>query len=92
MLDFAHAAVLLVKDDAANAHGHLGQPHQLSSHPQAPLVIVNEYEGKSLKGPNSAIFDSTGQLFFTDSGPLGETGLYQQRMALRSTNVVLVLY
>ena len=79
MLDFAHAAVLLVKDDAANAQGHLGQPHQLSSHPQAPLVIVNEYEGKSLKGPNSAIFDSAGQLFFTDSGPLGETGLLERK-------------
>jgi sugar lactone lactonase YvrE len=79
VLDFAHAAVLLVKDDAAIAHGHLGQPHQLSSHPQTPLVIVNEYEGKSLKGPNSAIFDSAGQLFFTDSGPLGETGLLERK-------------
>lgn len=90
VLDFAHAAVLLVKDEVAAATAHLthhniGQVAQSpsssssSSHQHAPLVIVNEYEGKSLKGPNSAVFDSAGQLFFTDSGPLGETGLLEPR-------------
>jgi sugar lactone lactonase YvrE len=87
VLDFAHAAVLLVKDEIAaatshHAHHNIGQvapSASSSSNQHSPLVIVNEYEGKSLKGPNSAVFDSAGQLFFTDSGPLGETGLLERR-------------
>eukprot|EP01029_Cantina_marsupialis_P027622 TRINITY_DN773098_c0_g1_i1.p1 TRINITY_DN773098_c0_g1~~TRINITY_DN773098_c0_g1_i1.p1 ORF type:complete len:203 (-),score=41.88 TRINITY_DN773098_c0_g1_i1:167-775(-) len=38
--------------------------------------IVKDYEGETLKGPNTLEFDSTGDLYFTDSGPFGETGLH----------------
>jgi sugar lactone lactonase YvrE len=38
-------------------------------------VLVSDYEGKPLLGPNSLCFDSNGTLFFTDSGPMGETSL-----------------
>lgn len=37
--------------------------------------VVKEYEGETFKGPNSIIFDSRGNMYFTDSGPLGETTL-----------------
>jgi sugar lactone lactonase YvrE len=59
------------------AHAHAHHNHHGSA--GAPVVVVNEYEGKSLRGPNSACFDSAGQLFFTDSGPLGETGLLERK-------------
>jgi sugar lactone lactonase YvrE len=36
---------------------------------------IKEYEGRYLKGPNSIIFDSNGTLYFTDSGPIGETSI-----------------
>ena len=91
--DLAHAAVLLLKDDVAGGgsagaaaggkHGGGGSAghhhHQQHGAAGQPLVVVNEYEGKSLRGPNSACFDSAGQLFFTDSGPLGETGLLERK-------------
>ena len=38
-------------------------------------VIVGVYEDKPLKGPNSIIQDYKGNIYFTDSGPQGETGL-----------------
>jgi gluconolactonase len=41
---------------------------------QQPLVSV--YEDKPLKGPNSVVVDRNGTLYFSDSGPLGETGLH----------------
>lgn len=37
--------------------------------------IVTEYESQPLKGPHSCVFDSSGALFFTDSGAPGTTGL-----------------
>lgn len=39
-------------------------------------TFLNEYFGKSFKGPNSLIFDNEGTLYFTDSGPIGETTLF----------------
>lgn len=39
-------------------------------------IVVEVYEDKPLKGPNSITMDSKGTVFFTDSGPLGETGLH----------------
>lgn len=36
---------------------------------------VGEYEKKKLKGPSAAAFDKKGNLFFTDSGDLGDTSL-----------------
>ena len=38
-------------------------------------LVVGVYEDKPLKGPHS-IVSSQGSLFFTDSGPFGETGLH----------------
>jgi len=38
-------------------------------------AVVKVYEERPFKGPNSLTFDSAGNMFFTDSGPLGETGL-----------------
>jgi len=38
-------------------------------------TVVNEYEGKAFKGPHSIAFDTAGVMYFTDSGPLGETSL-----------------
>jgi len=36
---------------------------------------VREYEGKNFIGPNSMVFDDKNNVYFTDSGPLGETTL-----------------
>lgn len=42
--------------------------------------LVNEYEGVPLEGPNSIIVSNkTGNVFFTDSGPFGETSLPNSR-------------
>lgn len=38
-------------------------------------LLVSEYEGAPFCGPNSMAFDAEGNLFFTDSGPMGETSL-----------------
>lgn len=38
-------------------------------------VFVKEYEGKSFRGPSSLAFGPDGSMYFTDSGPLGETTL-----------------
>jgi sugar lactone lactonase YvrE len=38
-------------------------------------VVVGVYEDKPLKGPNTIVKDCNGNIFFTDSGPFGETGL-----------------
>jgi len=37
--------------------------------------FVKEYEAKPFKGPSAMLLDSAGNMFFTDSGPLGETTL-----------------
>lgn len=37
--------------------------------------LVKEYETKPFKGPSSVAVDSAGNIFFLDSGPLGETTL-----------------
>lgn len=42
-------------------------------------VLVGDYEGKPFCGPNSLAFDGDGNLFFTDSGPMGETSLEKPR-------------
>jgi len=38
-------------------------------------VVVRVYEERPFKGPNSLVFDAEGTMYFTDSGPMGETGL-----------------
>jgi len=37
--------------------------------------FVREYEGKPLLGPNTMTFDDKNNVFFTDSGPMGESTL-----------------
>ena len=38
--------------------------------------VIKDFDGKALKGPNSMILsEKNNALFFTDSGPLGETSL-----------------
>ena len=37
--------------------------------------FVKEYEAKQFKGPSAVLLDSVGNMFFCDSGPLGETTL-----------------
>jgi len=37
--------------------------------------FVKEYEGKNFLGPNSMMFDDKNNVYFTDSGPMGETTL-----------------
>jgi len=37
--------------------------------------FVKEYEARPFKGPSAMLLDSAGNMFFTDSGPLGETTL-----------------
>jgi sugar lactone lactonase YvrE len=39
-------------------------------------ALVSVYEDKPLKGPNSIVVDSKGTIYFTDSGPMGETGIH----------------
>ena len=38
-------------------------------------VLVKEYEQKSFRGPSSIAFGPDGAMYFTDSGPLGESTL-----------------
>uniref|UniRef100_A0A0G4FRY7 SMP-30/Gluconolactonase/LRE-like region domain-containing protein n=1 Tax=Chromera velia CCMP2878 TaxID=1169474 RepID=A0A0G4FRY7_9ALVE len=48
---------------------------------------VKEYEGRSLVGPNSvAISPQAGTVFFTDSGPMGETSLSTPTGSLYAVN------
>jgi len=60
--DFAHQALLTLGADED------GSDQQLTA-------IVKDYEGKTLKGPNSVAVDSKGAVYFTDSGPFGGTTL-----------------
>ena len=48
--------------------------------------IVTVYEDKPLKGPNSIAIDSSGTIYFSDSGPLGETGLHNSTGSLFMIN------
>lgn len=45
-------------------------------------VVVGTYEDKPLVGPNSIVYTSNGSVFFTDSGPFGETGMHNPRGSL----------
>uniref|UniRef100_A0A7S2SI56 SMP-30/Gluconolactonase/LRE-like region domain-containing protein n=1 Tax=Rhizochromulina marina TaxID=1034831 RepID=A0A7S2SI56_9STRA len=42
-------------------------------------VVCASYEDRPFRGPHSVAFDSKGGMFFTDSGPLGETGLHNPK-------------
>lgn len=40
-------------------------------------LVARIYEDKPFKGPNSITFDSLGNMYFTDGGPFGETGVHK---------------
>eukprot|EP00164_Ancoracysta_twista_P001352 GFYU01001762.1.p1 GENE.GFYU01001762.1~~GFYU01001762.1.p1 ORF type:complete len:279 (-),score=57.12 GFYU01001762.1:155-991(-) len=48
--------------------------------------VVKEYEGQNFKGPSSVVFDSSGTMYFTDSGPMGETSLANPRGSVFSVS------
>ena len=62
--------LLCIRYAADHAHAAILSVEQSESQP-----IVKVYEDKPFKGPHSIVFDSTGNMYFTDSGPFGETGL-----------------
>ena len=45
-------------------------------------VMVQEYESKPFVGPTDVVFDGRRNMFFTDSGPFGETTLSSPRGSL----------
>ena len=65
--DLAAAAVLLVVEPEESKEG---------KHQEAEVEeFVKDYEGEGMVGPNNVCCGPDGSLFFTDSGPLGETTL-----------------
>lgn len=64
------SGVLYIADGAHGAILAL-QPQDMQQH-----TVVGVYEDKPMLGPNSICISSSGQIFFTDSGPFGETGLH----------------
>ena len=61
----AAAAVLLVVEPEESKEG---------KHQEADVEeFVKDYEGEGMVGPNNVCCGPDGSLFFTDSGPLGET-------------------
>eukprot|EP00744_Colponema_vietnamica_P001347 GILI01002239.1.p1 GENE.GILI01002239.1~~GILI01002239.1.p1 ORF type:complete len:299 (+),score=34.08 GILI01002239.1:53-898(+) len=68
--DLAHQALVTV-NDVGSADGERRQ--ELTP-------VVKDYEGTPFLGPNSLVFArSKGTLFFTDSGPLGESSIVRPR-------------
>ena len=64
--DQAHAAVLAIQETGENQQE----------------LVVGVYEDKPLRGPHSIACSSDGDVFFTDSGPFGETGLQNPQGSL----------
>lgn len=67
--DFAHGAVLIAQsgDDSTSKRDFRYDQQD---------AVVAVYEDKILRGPSSIAFDQEGNIFFTDSGPFGETGVH----------------
>ena len=65
--DLAAAAVLLVVEPEESKEGKNGEAEVEE--------FVKDYEGEGMIGPNNVCCGPDGSLFFTDSGPLGETTL-----------------
>lgn len=63
---------VFVCDAAHQAVFRAGDDGQLSE-------FVKEYEAKQFKGPSAVLLDSLGNMFFADSGPLGETTLHSPK-------------
>lgn len=67
--DFTHGAVLVATDPTESTQTNKDFRSERQD------LVVSVYEDKPLKGPGSLAFDSNGNIFFTDSGPFGETGI-----------------
>jgi len=82
--DAAHQAIFRI----ARTEGDDGIPRQEVE------PYVREYEGQALLGPNSlAISKETGMVFFTDSGPLGETNIEKPKgsvFAIQASTQLLI--
>jgi sugar lactone lactonase YvrE len=66
---FASNETLYIAD---TGHGAI-----LALHPDGSQdFVVGVYEDKPLKGPTSVKCDQNANIYFTDSGPFGETGLH----------------
>ena len=65
--DLAAAAVLLVVEPEESKEGKTREAEVEE--------FVKDYEGEGMVGPNSVCCGPDGSIFFTDSGPLGETTL-----------------
>lgn len=70
----AHGEILVL-DAARQAIVHADPSVQEDGGAPEPGIIVADYEGRPLRGPHSAVFDSFGNLYFSDPGPYGDTGL-----------------
>ena len=68
--DYTHGAVLVATDPTASTQTNKDFRSERQD------LVVSVYEDKPLKGPGSLAFDSNGNIFFTDSGPFGETGIH----------------
>jgi gluconolactonase len=49
------------------------------------LQFLEEFEGKAFRGPNHIAFGADGEVYFTDSGALGDTSLAHPRGAVYRT-------
>lgn len=47
--------------------------------------FVDQFEGKPFRGPNHVCIDPDGEIFFTDSGPRGDTGLANPKGSIYRT-------
>lgn len=65
--DMGSAAVMQVVEAEEGKEGKGGDPEVKE--------FVTDYEGVEFAGPNSICFSSSGAMYFTDSGPLGESTL-----------------
>lgn len=75
--DAAHQAIFRI----TRTEGEDGQPRQQIE------PYVREYEQAQFLGPNSlCLSQSTGMLYFTDSGPFGETSLQNPRGSVFAIN------
>jgi sugar lactone lactonase YvrE len=43
-------------------------------------VVVSEYEDRPLKGPHAVVCGRSGNIYFTDCGPMGATHIYHTYM------------
>lgn len=67
LTDTARQAIVKMETDAAG-----DAPPQL-------VQFLEQFEGKQFRGPHGVTFDANGELYFTDAGSTGDTGLHNPR-------------